>query len=486
MTQESQIPAGRSRENPDVRVVLPVLLSGLVSACALGPDYSRPAVHVSENFRMSEAPTSLPSLANLPWWELLKDPTLQALITVALAENKDLKRAVSSIEEFEARLAAARTSFLPQVAGHSRLPALGRLRGFRADGFPSDFSYSVLGDVAWELDVWGRIRRSTEASLADLLAHEENRRAVVLALVSGVAQAYFELLQFDMQWDIAKRTLQSWEESVSIARARLRGGITSKLDADQFESERANAAARVAEFERRTSQKENALSVLLGRTPTSIKRGTLLTEQTMPPEVPAGLPSELLQRRPDIVQAEQVLAAATARIGVANAARFPSVTLTGILGVASPRLSNVLTSEATFGASGFNVVAPLLNANALGFQQDAAEAQARQALAQYEQTLLVAFQEVENALVAVHTVREQRHAQIEQVAALRSALRLASLRYRGGVTSYIDVLIAKRNLFDAELSLTETHRLHLVSVVQLYKALGGGWSADYSEMIKES
>ncbi len=468
------------RENPDVGLFLTLLFSGLASACAVGPDYSRPDVRVSENFRMVEERTSLPSLANLPWWELLKDPTLQELINVALAENRDLKRAVSVIEEFEARLAAARTSFIPQVQGDARFPALGRIGGFALDGFPSDFSYSVLGNLSWELDVWGRIRRSTEASLADLLAREENRRAVVLALVSGVAQAYFDLLQFDMQLDIAKRTLESWEESVSIARARLRGGITSKLDADQFESERANAAARVAEFERRMIQKENALSVLLGSNPTNIKRGTLLTEQVMPPDVPAGLPSELLQRRPDIVQAEQVLAAATARIGVAKAARFPQVTLTGILGVASPRLSNLFTSEGRFGAAGFNLTGPLLNANALGFQQDVVEAQARQTLAQYEQTILVAFKEVEDALVAVHTAREQRQAQTEQVEALRSALRLANLRYRGGVTSYIDVLIAKRNLFDAELSLTETHRLHLVSVVQLYKALGGGWSADAS------
>lgn len=480
MTQKPAIKACRTGENSDVGFFLTFLLSGLVSACALGPDYSRPDVQISERFRMAEEPTALPSLANLPWWELLKDPTLQELINVALTENKDLKRAVSAIEEFEARLAATRTSFIPQVEGSSRFPALGRLGGFRADGFPSDFSYSVLGNLSWELDVWGRIRRSTEASLADLLAREENRRAVVLALVSGVARAYFDLLQFDMQLDIAKRTLESWEESVRIASARLRGGIASKLDADQFESERANAAARVAEFERRRIQKENELSVLLGRNPTPVKRGALLTEQVIPPEVPAGLPSELLQRRPDIVQAEQVLVAATARIGVAKAARFPKVSLTGILGVASPRLSNLFTSEGTFGASGFNLTGPLLNADALGFQQDVVEAQARQTLAQYEQTILVAFKEVEDALVAVQTAREQRQAQIEQVEALRSALRLANLRYHGGVTSYIDVLIAKRNLFDAELSLTETHRLHLVSVVQLYKALGGGWSANSS------
>ena len=430
---------------------------------------------------MAEEPTSLSSIANLPWWELLQDSTLQELIRTALVENNDLKQAVAAIEEFEARLAAARTGFIPQIEANSSFPALGRTSGgFRVDGVPGDANYSLRGNLAWELDVWGRLRRSTEASRAELLAREENRRAVVLRLVSGVAQAYFDLLQFDMQLDIAKRTLQSWEESVRIAEARFHGGITSRLDADQFEAERANAAARVARFTRMMIQKENELSVLLGKNPTTIQRGTLLTEQVMPPDVPAGLPSELLQRRPDVLQAEHVLAAATARIGVAKAARFPKVTLTGILGVASPRLSNLLTSEGTFGNSGFDVAGPLLNANALGFQQDAAEARARQSLAQYQQTILVAFKEVEDALVAVQTVREQRQAQIEQVEALRSALRLANLRYRGGVTNYLDVLIAKRSLFDAELALMETHRLHLVSVVQLYKALGGGWSQNSS------
>ncbi|GJL51371.1 efflux transporter outer membrane subunit [Candidatus Nitrospira salsa] len=456
---------------------LAVIVFTFLGACAVGPDYSQPELEVPENFRQSETSSSLESLANLPWWELLKDSTLQKLVQTALEGNRDLQQAVASIEEFEARLYVARTDFAPQVTGSARFPALGRTKGgFRFPAAPGTFNYSLLGDLAWELDVWGRIRRSTEAALADLLAREENRRAVVLGLVSGVAQAYFDVLQFDMQLDIARRTLESWEESVRIASARLKRGVTSRLDADQFEAERANAAARVAELERSMTQKENELSVLLGRNPTKIERGTILTDQVFPPEVPAGLPSELLQRRPDVLQAEQELAAATARIGVAKADRFPKVTLTGILGVASPRLSNLFQSDADFGAAGFDLVGPLLNAEALGFQQDVAEAQARQALAQYEQTILVAFKEVEDALIAVQTARVQRQAQIEQVEALRSALRLASLRYQGGVTSYIDVLIAKRSLFDAELSLAETHRLHLVSIVQLYKALGGGWS----------
>jgi len=298
---------------------------------------------------------------------------------------------------------------------------------------------------------------------------------VILELVSSVAQAYFDLRQLDMQLDITTRTLQSWEESVGIAQARLRQGVISRLDADQFEAERANAAAQAAALERQIVQKEDELSVLLGRNPGQIPRGQLLTEQVMPIEIPAGLPSALLQRRPDILQSEQGLAAATARIGVAKAERFPQISLTGVLGVASPQLSNL--GKGTFGAAGLGLAGPLLNAQTLGFQQKAAEAQARQELVQYEKTIIVAFSEVEDALVAVRTVRNQIKAQEEQVEALQSALHLATIRYRGGLSNYLDVLTAKRSLFDAELSLAATRRLHLVSIVQLYKALGGGWNA---------
>jgi multidrug efflux system outer membrane protein len=253
--------------------------------------------------------------------------------------------------------------------------------------------------------------------------------------------------------------------------------VITKIDADQFTAERANAAARVAELTRQLVQKENQLSVLLGRNPGRIVRGQSLSEQVLPPDVPPGLPSELLQRRPDVVQAEQALAAATARIGLAKADRFPKLSITGILGVASPQLSRLVADETAFGVAGPSVAGPLLNAQILGFQQEAAEAQGREMLAQYEQMILVAFREVEDALVAVKTAREQRAAQADQVEALRSALQLASLRYKGGLANYLDVLVAQRNLFDAELALAGTHRLQLVSIVQLYKALGGGWHA---------
>ena len=452
-------------------LLLPALL---LTSCAMGPDYVRPHIETAEKFRMAE--TEGQSIANLPWWELLRDEELQRLIRQALMENKDLKQAVASVEELQARLATTRFDFFPKMEANANAPAFGTLGGFQIPGFPTPFNYFGQGTLNWEIDIWGRIRRSSEAVRAELMAREENRRAVILTLVSSVAQAYFDLLQFDMQLDIARNALRSWEESVALAQAQLRGGIISRLDLDQFEAERANAATRVAQLERQRVQKENELSVLLGKNPVPVVRGRVLTEQLLPPEVPAGLPSELLQRRPDILQAEQTLAAATARIGMAKAARFPKLTITGFLGVASPALSNLLLSGSEFGVGGLGLAGPLLNAQSLGFEQRAAEAQARQVLAQYEQAILVAFKEVEDALVAVRTTNNQRKAQEDQVNALRSALNVADLRYQGGITSYVDVLLAKRNLFDAEFALSSTHRLHLVSVVQLYKALGGGWA----------
>jgi len=459
-----------------MRVITMIISALLLAACAAGPDYSRPGLPTPDRFRMGQADRDAESFANLPWWDLLQDEELRRLIRMALAENKDLKRAVALVEDFQARMLIAKMDFAPKADLTASAPLFGRKANFLFPGFPNPFNYYLQGNLSWELDIWGRIRRSNEAARGDLLSREEARRAVVLQLVSGVAEAYFEMLQFDMQLDVAQRTLKSWDDSVRIAEARLREGMISKIDADQFAAERANAAARAAELTRQMVQKENQLSVLLGRAPAKIPRGRSLTDQVMPPEVPAGLPSDLLQRRPDLVQAEQELAAATARIGVAKADRFPKLSITGLLGVASPQLSRLVANETAFGVAGPGLAGPLLNAQILGFQQEAVEAQSREALARYEQAVLVAFREVEDALVAVRTVREQRGAQSEQVEALRSALRLANRRYKGGLANYLDVLVAQRNLFDAELALTSTHRLQLVSVVQLYKALGGGWS----------
>src|SRR4026209_193666 len=458
-----------------MRSLILAVFSLFLFACAMGPDYSRPDISTSDSFRMAEEPKDLPSLANMPWWDLYRDEELQRLIRIALEENKNLKQTVASIDEFQARLSTARMDFVPQLSATGNVPAA-RLGGVSFPGFASPFNFYGQGSLSWELDIWGRIRRANEAGLADLLAREENRRAVTLQIVGGVAQAYFDLRQFDMQLEISKRTLSAWEESVRIGQARLRQGLINKLDVDQFEAERENAAARIAELKRHMIQKENEISVLLGRNPSQIARGRSLTEQMMPPVVPAGLPSELLQRRPDVVQAEQQLAAATARIGQSKADRFPKLSITGILGIASPQLNHLVANETFFGVAGASVAGPLCNAQVLGFQQKASEAQTGQAIAQYEQTILIAFREVEDALVAATTAVEQVTAQEKQVKALQSALHLANLRYTGGIANYLDVLIAQRNLFDAELSLASTRRLHLVSVVQLYKALGGGWS----------
>lgn len=462
--------------------LLLLLQAFILSACTMGPDYSQPDVFVPETFRTDGAVLDLTPIANLPWWDLLRDEQLQELIRTALRENQDLQKAAATVEEFQAYAMINAMDFVPQLSGTVHTPAFGRMSRFNVPGFPNPFNYYIQGNLAWEIDIWGRIRRSNEAARADLLAQEENRRAVILQLVSGVAQAYFDLRQLDMQLDIARQTVGTWEESVKIARVRLREGLVSKWDVDQVDAERANAAARTVELERLMVQKENDLSVLIGRNPQAIPRGVALTKQVMPPDVPAGLPSELLKRRPDIVHVERQLVAATARIGMAKADRFPKLSLTGIMGFANPQLSQLVKgggrSNGAFGEVGPGLAAPLFNASVLGFRQQAVEAQAKQVLAEYKQAILVALREVENALIAVKTSVEQRAVQEQQVEALRSSLHIAHRRYKDGLANYLDILVARRNLFDAELALTETHRLYLVSIVQLYKALGGGWLPD--------
>lgn len=287
-----------------------------LSGCAMGPDYLRPQIEVAEKFRVSHAEGE--SIANLAWWEVFHDENLQQLINQALLSNKELKQAEANIEEMEARLKSAFMDFVPNIDASVYGPFMGTMGGFARAGFPTPYSYYGMNSMNWEIDLWGRIRRSNEAARADLMAREENRRGIVLLLISAVAQSYFDLLQFHTQLDIAHRALNSWQESVAISRAQLQGGIISRLDLDQFEAEHANAAARVAEIERQLTQKENELSVLLGKNPHAIPQRHSLVEQAVLIEVPAGIPSELLQRRPDILQAEQTLAAATARIGVAK------------------------------------------------------------------------------------------------------------------------------------------------------------------------
>lgn len=473
------------------KVIAIALLAGSMFGCVMGPDYKRPDAPQADSWRVP--PETSGSIANLPWWELLKDESLQQLIRNSLQENLDLQIAAANIDEYQAQLTIAQYDLIPSVSASGTafgyrntnsnvlsIPGGGAIPISQRDGTTLSQFSGIVG-LKWEVDLWGRIRRSVEAGRAQLLSKQENQRAVVLSLVGNVAESYFDLRALDLQVDITKRTIKAWDDSIRLSKLRYQKGDIPKLDLDRFVAERAGAAAQLADLERQMVQRENQISVLLGHKPMAISRGRELTEQPMPPVVPPGLPSELLQRRPDIVQAEQELAAATANIGVAQAMRFPQLALTGQAGGAQLNISDMsFNPYATFvGAAA--LTAPLYNASALGYQVKVAEAKGNQAMARYRKTILQAFQEVEDALISVQKTKEQQEAQEQQVQALESSLHLAELRYQGGRASYLDLLTAQRTLFDAELALAKTRRNQLVSVVKLYKALGGGWSPKSAE-----
>jgi len=457
--------------------------------CMMGPDYKRPETPKADAWRLT--PSTAESIANLPWWELLKDEALQSLIRAALQENLDLQIASANIDEFQAQLMIAKFDLVPS------LDCSGSVFGFRntnsavfpvgggalptSNGKGGGLSLShEAADVGlkWEVDLWGRIRRSIEAARAQLLSKEENQRAVILGLVSNVALTYFDLRGLDYEVEITKRTLKAWDESVRLSELKFKQGTIPKLDLDRFQAERAGTAAQLADLEKQVVQTENRLSILLGRKPAEIARGLHLTKQSMPPAVPPGLPSDLLQRRPDILKVEQDLAATNASIGVAQAERFPQFALTGAVGGAGLQVQGTSFGPYAIFKGSASLTGPIFNASALGYQVKATEAQTQAAVAQYRKTVLTAFKEVEDALIAVQKTAEQRTALEQQVTALQSAYTLADFRYQGGRASYLDVLTAQRSLFDAELSLARTRRAQLQSVVQLYKSLGGGWSPD--------
>lgn len=456
-------------------------------ACMMGPNYARPETAKADSWRL--ATTTAESIANLPWWELLKDPALQTLVRSSLQENLDLQIATANIEEFQAQLMIAKFDLVPSLnygaaafgfrnANTGVVPAGGGGIPSGGDGGLSISKWSADVGLKWEVDLWGRIRRSIEAARAQLLSKEENQRAVILGLVSAVAQTYFDLRGLDYEVDITKRTLKTWDESVRLSQLRYKQGVIPKLDLDRFQAERAGTAAQLADLERQVVQTENRLSILLGRKPAEIARGLHLTEQPIPPAVPPGLPSDLLQRRPDILKVEQDLVAVTATIGVAQATRFPQFALTGEVGGAGLRFAGKYNGPFAYFTGTASLTGPLFNASALGFQVKATEAQTQAAVAQYRKTVLTAFQEVEDALIAVQKTAEQRTALEQQVAALQSAYSLADFRYQGGRASYLDALTAQRDLFNSELALARTRRAQLTSIVQLYKTLGGGWSPE--------
>ncbi|MBL8863226.1 MAG: efflux transporter outer membrane subunit [Planctomycetes bacterium] len=450
----------------------------LGTSCTLGPDYARPDLPLPEGWR--EVGTSeQQSLANTPWWELFQDPELVRLVRVALEENKDLKIAVERIEEARAIYGFTKADLYPKLDAYGSIGALQASR----QGIPSlpagidneNELYAVGGQLFWELDFFGRIRRATEAELALLYATEQARRAVVLALVSDVARAYVELRDFDRRLEIARRTLASRAQYVELARDRFEGGVTPEIDWRQAEAELHRTASFVFDFERLVRLKEHELSVLLGRNPGEIGRGLDLDQLPLPDTAPPGLPSELLDRRPDLRQAEEQLVAANARIGAAKALLYPSISLTGAFGWESTELDDLFNSSAQAWSISANILQPIFNAGQNQRRVEVTESQQRQALYAYERAVIQAFREVEDALVGFRQAGLRRGSEGARVAAERKVVELAELRYRGGVAAYLEVLDAQRSLFSAELDETSSMRDEVVALIQIYKALGGGW-----------
>lgn len=465
------------------RFIAPVLLLAL-GGCAAGPDYERPELEVPETYIQPVEQGE--SFANTPWWELFQDEQLQALIRIALEENQDLGIAAARVEEFRAVLGVTRADQFPTVD----ITATGAQAEGSSNVFPGNLpgipnekaeNYRLSADVFWELDLFGRLRRSTEAARAQLLATEEAQRSITISLVASVASSYMLLRDLDAQLEIARRTEHTRTDSLGIIQARFDKGTVPKLDVNQAEIELAVASAAVAAAERAVTQTENALAILLGRNPGAVPRGQTLEQQTLPPGIPSGLPSELLQRRPDVLASEAELAAQTARIGVAQAARWPSLSLTGALGFESDDLSILTDSGSDFWNAGLGIVQPLFNAGRNKSRVEIEEARTEQALLAYEQTVQRAFREVEDALVAVRTYRTEHEARRRQVAAARSAATLSRARYDGGVSSYLEVLDTERSLFNAELTESQTLRLYINAIIELYKALGGGWNPESDE-----
>jgi multidrug efflux system outer membrane protein len=442
----------------------------------VGPDYQRPATEAPAKYRFEDVQAR--DTANVAWWGLFGDPELERLVGIALAENKNVLIAAARVEEFYGRYGVQRGQQFPQVglsaqAGSQRASRVSTPPIPEPASVTADF-YSVDLGISFELDLWGRLRRATEAARADMLAAEENRRTVILSLVSAVATSYVNLLGLDRQLEISRQTVQTRAESLRIFDLRFNGGVISEMELQQVRSEYETALAAVPALEKQVAQQESDLSVLLGRNPGPIARGGVL-EKLVLPAVPAGLPSELLERRPDIRQAEQQLVAANARIGVAKAAFYPTISLTGLLGTASAGLSNLFTGAARTWTYAAALNQPIFTGGTLTGQLLVSEAQQKQALYSYQQAIQTAFGEVENALVDQVKTREQVAAQRRQVDALGRYAHLARLRYDGGYTSYIEVLDAERSLFQAQLQLAQAQSQLHFALISLYKALGGGW-----------
>ncbi len=459
------------------QLLFALLVSILLAGCTVGPKYHRPVVQTPAVYRdLSDNPqgqAQAASFADLPWWQVFQDPQLQELIRTALKENYDLQLASERIAAARAQVTVTRASQFPQVQGS------GDFRGGKDPTTRSKFNFLTLaGDAAFQLDLFGRLRRATEASRAELLATQDARETVALTLVSDVASDYFQLLDLDLQLQITRDTVKTQEESVKLTRVRLDHGVATKLDVLQAQQVLDIANAQIPELERRIGQEEDAISILLGHYPEGVRRGRSLAEQPLPPEVPPGMPSTLLERRPDIRQVEQNLIAANAEIGVAKAAFFPQISLTGSGGGAFGRsslFSGLMSSQAGFWSYGGQVTQPIFTGGALRGNLRFAESQQRQELIAYKQAIQLAFRDVSDALIGYQKFHQVRVAQEITVKDLQDTVDTSLVRYRGGITTYLEVLDGQRSLFNAELSLAQARGSEYQSLVQLYKALGGGW-----------
>jgi len=464
-----------------------VLTISLLAGCAVGPEYKRPASDAPGAFRRAASDTNAPApsgtntFADLGWWETFNDPQLTAYVAEALTNSWDIKIVAARVLQAQAAARITRSQFFPTVnAGGDLVTSRASEKGPTPIP-PGVNPKSEYGDVflsmpAYEVDLWGRIRRANEAARAQLLATLEAERTVRQTLVADVATAYLDLLELDLELDIAQRTYSVRTNSLELTQSRAEGGVASMADVYQSRILVFTAESSIADIRRRIEQQENLLSILLGRNPGDIQRGVALTAQAVRAEVPPGLPSSLLERRPDLRSAEQLLVAANADIGQAKAAFFPQITLSGFAGFQSVALSDLFTGAAKTWQFGPAVTMPLFTGGRLRGNLKLAEARFQESLASYQKIVQGAFREVSDGLIAYQRTREFRTKQQERTQANRDATELASFRYEGGVTSYLEVLYNEQELFTAELGLAQARRNELLSVVQLYRALGGGWT----------
>lgn len=464
---------------PSLRRLAPVVCACWLAGCTVGPNYHRPEVATPASFRYAAPDAEVVDPSALQWWSQFNDPVLDSLIERALAQNKDLSIAAARVDEFYGRLMTTRAGLFPQVGANL---SGGRSRGVPAPGYPPAVGNQVQLDVmaSWEIDLFGRVRRMTEAARADYLGTQAAQQATRIALIASVATAYLQLRDLDQRLEIAKSTLSSRSDALALFQERFGGGVVSQLQVSQAKSEFQSAQTSVYAFEQQIAQQENALSLLLGDNPGPIPRGKPLTQLTAP-AIPAGLPSSLLERRPDVLQAEQALVSANASIGAARAQYFPEISLTGLFGAASTALSGLWTGPARIWSFAGAISQPIFTGGAIAGSVRTAEAQQQEALFSYQQTIQSAFADVENALVGVTSTRDQLKATNQQVEALVQYTSLAHDLYEGGYTSYLEVLDAERNLFAAQLQQSQLQDQQLAQIVALYKALGYGWTMNTTQ-----